>query len=54
MAPWLIILDNADDFDVFFGPMEESPIASYLPKIGNRNVLVTSQNLNVAKKLIGS
>ncbi|KAK2599970.1 hypothetical protein QQS21_005272 [Conoideocrella luteorostrata] len=54
VSPWLIILDNADEFDVFFGQTESSPLASYLPKTGNGKVLVTSRNLNVAERLTGS
>ena len=54
VAPWLIVLDNADNFDVFFGRTEESPIASYLPKRNNATVLITSRNLNVAERLTGS
>ncbi|KAK3192040.1 hypothetical protein K4F52_002085 [Lecanicillium sp. MT-2017a] len=54
VASWLLILDNADDLDVFFSHKEELPIASYLPKTINGKVLVTSRNLNVAEKLTGS
>lgn len=53
VAPWLIILDNADNFDVFFGRMEEFPIASYLPDSNNGKVLITSRNINVAQRLTG-
>ncbi|KAK0767243.1 hypothetical protein N5P37_000977, partial [Trichoderma harzianum] len=59
VAPWLMVLDNADDTDVFFGKNEcrentQSPIASYLPKTGNGKVLVTSRSLTAAEKLTGS
>lgn len=54
VARWLMIVDNADDLDVFFAKNEEAPIASYLPKTSNGQILVTSRNLNVAEKLIGS
>ncbi|KAJ6781734.1 hypothetical protein PWT90_05231 [Aphanocladium album] len=54
VAPWLIILDNADDLDVFFGLSDGTAIASYLPKTSNGKVLVTSRNLNVAERLVGN
>lgn len=54
VAPWLIILDNADNFGALFDQAEESPIASYLPKTSNGKVIVISRNLNIAERLIGS
>ncbi|KAK8143532.1 hypothetical protein G3M48_007092 [Beauveria asiatica] len=53
VAPWLLILDNADKFDTFFSQTEEFPIASYLPKRNNGKVLITSRNLDVAERLTG-
>ena len=53
MAPWLIILDNADISDVLFRSIKTSPIASYLPKSSNGKVLITSRNLNIAERLVG-
>lgn len=53
IEPWLMILDNADDIDTFFGDAVARPIASYLPKT-NGKILVTSRNLNVAERLTGS
>ncbi|KAM3437473.1 hypothetical protein MY4824_003832 [Beauveria thailandica] len=53
VAPWLLILDNADNFDTFFSQTEESLIASYLPKGNNGEVLITSRNLDVAERLTG-
>ncbi|KAM3435587.1 hypothetical protein NHJ13734_005490, partial [Beauveria thailandica] len=53
VAPWLLILDNADNFDTFFSQTKESPIASYLPKRNNGKVLITSRNLGVAERLTG-
>ncbi|KAK0755586.1 hypothetical protein N5P37_011828, partial [Trichoderma harzianum] len=59
VAPWLMVLDNADDTDVFFGKNKcrknmQSPIASYLPKTENGKVLVTSRSLTAAEKSTGS
>ncbi|PQK11655.1 hypothetical protein BB8028_0003g02790 [Beauveria bassiana] len=53
VAPWLLILDNADNFDTFFSQTEEFPIASYLPKSNNGKTLITSRNLDVAERLTG-
>ncbi|OAA45326.1 kinesin light chain 3 [Beauveria brongniartii RCEF 3172] len=53
VAPWLLILDNADKLDTFFSQTEEFPIASYLPKRNNGKVLITSRNLDVAERLTG-
>ncbi|KAM3542718.1 hypothetical protein ARSEF1564_004378 [Beauveria bassiana] len=53
VAPWLLILDNADNFDTFFSQTEEIPIASYLPKSNNGKALNTSRNLDVAERLTG-
>ncbi|KAM3504856.1 hypothetical protein MY11210_008194 [Beauveria gryllotalpidicola] len=53
VAPWLLILDNADNLDMFFSQTEEFPIASYLPKRNNGKVLITSRNLDVAERLTG-
>ncbi|RYP47171.1 hypothetical protein DL768_006721 [Monosporascus sp. mg162] len=59
VRPWLMIIDNADDVDMFF-PRDEReddtqvPVASYLPKTGNGKILVTSRSLSAAEKLTGS
>ena len=59
VAPWLMILDNADELDTFFSTNLSSShgqesIASYLPKTSTGRILITSRNLNVAEKLTGS
>jgi tetratricopeptide (TPR) repeat protein len=63
---WLMILDNADDADVFFprgssGIREasafsgsETSLASFLPQSSNGTVLITSRNLGVAARLLDS
>lgn len=64
---WLMILDNADDDDVFFrfdGDTEQitqadnvtsrkMPLASFLPQTPNGSILVTSRNLAAAMSLVG-
>ncbi|KEY74865.1 hypothetical protein S7711_09809 [Stachybotrys chartarum IBT 7711] len=54
IAPWLMVLDNANNLDTFFNTTEQSPMASYLPKTGNGKILVTSRKLIIAEKLTGS
>lgn len=42
-SSWLLVLDNADDFDLFVGTAgRESAISSYVPKEGR--VLITTRN----------
>ncbi|OBT82207.1 hypothetical protein VE02_08678 [Pseudogymnoascus sp. 03VT05] len=62
---WLIILDNADDDQVFHSTSEVSgsvthvtdvaaaPLASFLPQSSNGWVLVTSRDLAAAMNLVG-
>jgi hypothetical protein len=62
---WLMILDNADDADIFFDQPKESsiegsrltstpePLARYLPQTPNGSILVTSRNRLAAAKLVG-
>ena len=64
---WLMILDNADDDDVFFCFGEDTvqsmraddivsrkvPLASFLPQTPNGSILVTSRNLAAAMNLVG-
>ncbi|KAL0930635.1 TPR domain protein (kinesin light chain) [Colletotrichum truncatum] len=57
---WLMVLDNADDADVFY-PTPNSvtstaqrPLASFLPQSSNGMILVTSRNQDVAERLTGS
>ncbi|KAH7001205.1 hypothetical protein EDB80DRAFT_879307 [Ilyonectria destructans] len=59
VSPWLMILDNADDLDMFFSKDEgvydtQVPIASCLPKTHKGKILVTSRSLTVSEKLTGS
>jgi hypothetical protein len=63
-GPWLIILDNADDGEVFFGqPNNESgnanpgtssrPLRNFIPSAPHGMILVTSRDRTVAYNLIG-
>ena len=64
---WLMILDNADDNDVFFRLDEDTersmrandiagsrtPLESFLPQTPNGSILVTSRNSTAAMNLVG-
>ena len=58
---WLLILDNADDRQLFFDPLEtqpgtivESPLLSqYIPQTGTGSILITSRNQGTALDLTG-
>ncbi|WPJ65283.1 hypothetical protein SMAC4_13902 [Sordaria macrospora] len=53
---WIVILDSADDVDVFFGAgsnPERRPLADYLPQSPNGSLLVTTRNKNLACRLVG-
>ena len=59
---WLIVLDNADDADIFFNPRKETsegtaikqsilPLCMYLPQTSKGSILVTSRNRQAAFRL---
>ncbi|KAJ9412678.1 hypothetical protein QL093DRAFT_2539123 [Fusarium oxysporum] len=55
---WLMILDNADNVNLFY-PIYNSrdkaqPLAAYLPKRRNRTILITSRSIHAAERLTGS
>jgi tetratricopeptide (TPR) repeat protein len=64
---WLMILDNADDNDVFFRLDEDTergmwandiagsrkPLESFLPQTPNGSILITSRNSTAAMNLVG-
>ncbi|KAH7114187.1 putative kinesin [Dactylonectria estremocensis] len=54
---WCMILDSADDHDVFFsiqGNVKDGrPLATYLPQSRNGSILVTTRNKDLAFKLTG-
>ncbi|KAF4332196.1 kinesin light chain [Fusarium beomiforme] len=52
---WMIILDNADDVNLFYPKgSNERPLASFLPKRRNNTTLITSRSFDVAERLTGS
>ncbi|KAF4445315.1 kinesin light chain 3, partial [Fusarium acutatum] len=59
VCPWLMVVDNADNIDLFFhnkghDDALQNRLASYLPKSTKGKILFTSRSLNVAEKLVGS
>ncbi|RMZ89960.1 hypothetical protein DV736_g2790, partial [Chaetothyriales sp. CBS 134916] len=53
---WIMILDSADDADVFYGAavtLDSKPLASYLPQSRNGSILVTTRNKDLARRLTG-
>ncbi|KAK3947691.1 hypothetical protein QBC32DRAFT_318570 [Pseudoneurospora amorphoporcata] len=53
---WIVILDSADDIDVFFGAgsnPERRRLADYLPQSPNGSLLVTTRNKDLAFRLVG-
>ena len=58
---WLLILDSADDAELFFGPLAtqagtdvESPrLSRYLPQTGTGSILITSRDHGMAFHLTG-
>lgn len=55
---WLIILDSADDSEVFYGTNDHQPdsrpMASYFPQSPNGSVLVTTRDRSLARRLTGN
>lgn len=57
---WLIVIDGADDFDVFFGAsggasQEMSrPLATYLPQSAHGSLVMTSRSRDLSIRLTGS
>ncbi len=54
---WIMVLDSADDLEVFFGTSESCrdgrPLATYLPQSPNGCILVTTRDKYLADKLTG-
>ena len=55
---WVMVLDSADDIDVFYGEAASTgdgrPLASYLPQSRNGSILVTTRNKDLAFRLVGN
>ncbi|KAK3340124.1 P-loop containing nucleoside triphosphate hydrolase protein, partial [Neurospora tetraspora] len=49
---WVMVLDSADDPDVFFGA-ERRPLADYLPQSPHGSLLVTTRDKYLASRLVG-
>lgn len=60
-GPWLLVLDNADDIETFFGSsryslpgqVKQSPTAlvSYLPQSSNGAIVITTRDRRIGKRL---
>ena len=55
---WIMVLDSADDRDVFYNPSSSDthngrPFASYLPQSRNGSVVITTRNNDLAFRLTG-
>ncbi|KAK4161920.1 P-loop containing nucleoside triphosphate hydrolase protein [Cladorrhinum sp. PSN259] len=55
---WIIILDSADDYDVFYAPASsgvsnEHLFANFLPQSRNGSIIVTTRNKDLARRLTG-
>ena len=62
-GPWLLLLDNADDADVFFRPLSELQphgnqptrnLASCLPRSKRGSILITTRDRRVGERLTGN
>jgi hypothetical protein len=53
-GPWLLILDNADDLELFFSASERTkPLIGYLPHSPDGCILITSRDRRVGERLAG-
>jgi hypothetical protein len=50
---WLLVVDNADDADIFFGTMHSKGIVKYLPKSETGVVVYTTRTPEVAQQTRG-
>jgi hypothetical protein len=51
---WLIILNNADDAEIFFSNSEASkPLYSYIPHSSTGSIIITSRDRRVGERLAG-
>jgi tetratricopeptide (TPR) repeat protein len=49
-GPWLLIVDNADDLNIFFGDEQSQGIASYLPQSETGLIVYTTRTPEVAEQ----
>jgi tetratricopeptide (TPR) repeat protein len=59
-GPWLLVLDNADDVEVFFsaklnpssiGSKQTAPLINYLPRSSNGSTIITTRDKRVGERL---
>ncbi|ERF73050.1 hypothetical protein EPUS_08614 [Endocarpon pusillum Z07020] len=59
-GPWLMILDNADDSETFFGTRSDglsleaehpAPLVSYLPRNSKGSIIITTRDARVGERL---
>ena len=54
-AGWLLVLDNADDLDLYFGKLpsitQEKQLHEYLPRNGGVKIIITTSDRRVASRL---
>ena len=48
---WLLIIDNVDDTQLFFGKSNPTPLGNYLPFSRNGSIVVTTRNHQVVTEL---
>ncbi|SPO02487.1 uncharacterized protein DNG_05160 [Cephalotrichum gorgonifer] len=54
---WIMILDSADDYEVFYGASEagrDRPLAMYLPQSRNGSIIITTRDKDLASRLTGN
>lgn len=57
MRQWLMIIDNADDIDMFYGTKDQCSLkglAQYIPKCSHGSVLITTRNKQLAVEFGGT
>ena len=53
-GPWLLVIDNADDSEVFFCQKNHQPrsaLVNYLPKSSNGSIIITTRDMRVGERL---
>ncbi|KAK5987383.1 Kinesin light chain 1 [Cladobotryum mycophilum] len=55
---WFMVLDSADDYDVFYKTSGDSPnsqsLATYLPQSQNGSIIITTRDRNLGSRLTGN
>lgn len=58
-GPWLLVLDSADDIEIFFnrvnpisvGSKQSAPLVNYFPHSSNGSILITTRDKRVGERL---